>query len=64
MNKLLETFLTSIAAIIIYKILVIVFNYFKYMQDDIEVPPEDYTLYDHIHLNAEVSDWCILFMML
>ncbi|MCG7307075.1 hypothetical protein WL555_02830 [Staphylococcus warneri] len=56
MNKLLETFLTSIAAIIIYKILVIVFNYFKYMQDDIEVPPEDYTLYDHIHLNAEVSD--------
>ncbi|MCC8990599.1 MAG: hypothetical protein QP950_03905 [Staphylococcus warneri] len=56
MNKLLETFLTSIAAITIYKLLTATFNAYRYKQDDIDTPPQDFNQYDHIHLNAEVSD--------
>lgn len=56
MNKLIETFLTSIAAILIYKLLIVVFNYYRYKQDDIDAPPQDFYQHDHIHLNAEVSD--------
>jgi len=56
MNKLIETFLTSIAAILIYKLLTAVVNYYRYKEDDIDIPPQDFNQCDHIHLNAEVSD--------
>ena len=31
-------------------------SYHRYRQDDIDTPPQDFNQYDHIHLNAEVSD--------
>ncbi|MCD9065998.1 transcriptional activator RinB [Staphylococcus pasteuri] len=33
-----------------------VVNYYRYKEDDIDIPPQDFNQCDHIHLNAEVSD--------
>lgn len=56
MNRLLETFLTSIAAITLYKLIIALVNVYRYRQDNIDTPPQDFNQYDHFHLNAEVSD--------
>lgn len=59
MNKLLETFLTSIAAIAIYKLLIAMFNEYRYRQDDIDTPINTFNECDHNDLKrivAEVSD--------
>ena len=59
MNKYIETFLTSIAAIVIYNSLIKVYKYINYKPDDIDTAPNDYALEtDQFDLNikAEVSE--------
>ncbi|MCR4455631.1 hypothetical protein NTB88_21970 [Aeromonas salmonicida] len=59
MNKLLETFLTSIAAITVYKLLTAMFNAYRYRQDEIDTPINTFNEYDHADLKrivAEVSE--------
>lgn len=34
----------------------VVIDYYRYKQDEVEQAPQDFSEYDHIHLNAEVSD--------
>lgn len=34
----------------------VVIDYYKYKQDEVEQAPQDFSEYDHIHLNDEVSD--------
>ena len=46
----------SVAAIEIYRLLTYVVERVKYKQDDVDTPPQDFNQFDHIHLNAEVSD--------
>ncbi|MFW3611350.1 hypothetical protein ACN9U3_03125 [Staphylococcus caprae] len=52
MNKHVETFLTAVAAITIYKLLITTYNYWRYRQDDIDTAPTDFNEYDHAHLNG------------
>lgn len=60
MNKYIETFLTAIAAIIIYNSLIKSYEYIKYKPDDIDTAPKDFASeWDQIDLNnikAEVSE--------
>lgn len=55
MNKYIETFLTSIAAIaaiVVYKTLIKVYEHFKYKPDYIDTAPDDFSsLEDQIDLN-------------
>ncbi|MDS3947891.1 hypothetical protein [Staphylococcus epidermidis] len=55
-KECIKTFLISVAAIEVYRLLTYVVEQVKYKQDDIDVPPKDFNEFDHIHLNAEVSD--------
>lgn len=47
MNKLLETFLTSIAAITVYKLIIALVYMYKYRQDEIDKPINTFNEYDH-----------------
>ncbi|MCH4432214.1 MULTISPECIES: hypothetical protein [Staphylococcus] len=52
MNKYIETFLTSIAAIVLYKTLIKVYEHFKYKPDEVDTAPNDFpSLEDQIDLN-------------
>lgn len=52
MNKYIETFLTSIAAIVVYKTLIKVYEHFKYKPDEVDTAPNDFpSLRDQIDLN-------------
>lgn len=52
MNKHIETFLTSIAAIIIYKSLIKIYKHFKYKPDEVDTAPNDFpSLEDQLDLN-------------
>ncbi|MCJ1656705.1 hypothetical protein MT341_08875 [Staphylococcus sp. NRL 18/288] len=52
MNKHIETFLTSIAAIIIYKSLIKIYKHFKYKPDEIDTAPDDFaSSIDQLDLN-------------
>lgn len=55
-KECIKTFLISVAAIEVYRLLTYVVEHVKYKQDDIDVPPQDFNEFDHFHLNAEVSD--------
>ena len=44
MNKYVETFLTAIAAIIIYNSLIKVCEYIKYKPDEVDTAPNDYAM--------------------
>lgn len=59
MNKYIETFLTAIAAIVIYNSLIKLYEYIKYKPDEVDTVPNDYALEtDQFDLNikAEVSE--------
>lgn len=52
MNKYIETFLTSIAAIVLYKTLIKVYEHFKYKPDEVDTAPDDFSILDdQIDLN-------------
>ncbi|MCE3022557.1 transcriptional activator RinB [Staphylococcus pasteuri] len=34
----------------------VVIDYYRYKQDEVDQAPKDFSKYDHIHLNAEVSE--------
>ena len=55
-KECIKTFLISVAAIEVYRLLTYVVERVKYKQDDIDTPPQDFNQFDHIHFNAEVSD--------
>ncbi|WEN68768.1 hypothetical protein MT340_009125 [Staphylococcus sp. NRL 16/872] len=42
MNKYFETFLTAIAAILIYKILIKIYEHFMYKPDEVDTAPDDF----------------------
>ena len=58
MNKYIETFLTAIAAIIIYNSLIKVCEYIKYKPDEVDTAPKDFASeWDQYDLNRiEVSE--------
>lgn len=60
MNKYIETFLTAIAAIVIYNSLIKIYEYIKYKPDEVDTAPNDYALetdqYDLNRIKAEVSE--------
>ncbi|ASN69390.1 putative RinB [uncultured Caudovirales phage] len=33
-----------------------VIEHYKYREDEVDKPPQDFNQHDHIHLNAEVSE--------
>lgn len=60
MNKYIETFLTAVAAIVIYNSLIKMYEYIKYKPDEVDTAPNDFAgEWDQIDLNkirAEVSE--------
>lgn len=53
MNKYIETFLTAIAAIVIYNSLIKVYEYIRYKPDEVDTAPKDYaSIDDQIDLNG------------
>ena len=60
MNKCVETFLTAIAAIIIYNSLIKACEYIKYKPDEVDTASNDFALetdqFDLNRIKAEVSE--------
>lgn len=53
MNKYIETFLTAIAAIVIYNSLIKVYEYIKYKLDEVDTAPNDFaTIDDQVDLKG------------